>query len=324
MTRPSAEVICDSISPNGHRITTMVVVMHRFILAEFNTHRKLSKNSASSRAIPIARQLDRVKGDPAMPVRWGLNGRGMQDHGEMSDAGRREAEAIWLDARDDAVMQVERLLELREVPHKQITNRLLEPFMWHRAVVTSTEWENFFRQRNHRNAQPEIKALAVPMYEALVTHEPTPLKHGEWHLPFIKSWERGDYNTQALLRMSSARCARVSYDNLDGTKNSFEADMDTFGKLALRTYYSPEVDDWIVSSDDPEHWSPLEHQATPDTYNDEKWGNPEKWGNLDGWIQHRHCAVGNTIPDAGADMPYNYRSLNMDGVGNLTAAASSR
>jgi hypothetical protein len=56
----STKILADSISPDGVRLTTLEVVMPRIVLAEFNTHRMLSRNSASSRAIPIEKMIRMV------------------------------------------------------------------------------------------------------------------------------------------------------------------------------------------------------------------------------------------------------------------------
>ena len=99
MSVPEAKIICDSISPDGIRLTTMEVKMHRFILAEMNTHRIFSRNSASSRAIPVKKMLERVKTDPAMPVFWGKNQSGMGASEELSPLEKEEAIKQWLEAR---------------------------------------------------------------------------------------------------------------------------------------------------------------------------------------------------------------------------------
>ena len=62
-----AEIIADSLSPQGHRLTTFICVFPRIVLAEFNTHRMLSRNSASSRAIPFNKMLEMVKTNPFIP-----------------------------------------------------------------------------------------------------------------------------------------------------------------------------------------------------------------------------------------------------------------
>src|ERR1700722_3009673 len=170
-SKPSARVILDSISSAGHRLTTVETVMHRYVLAEFNTHRVFSRNSASSRAIPVKKQLNRVREDPAMPISWPKDQSGMQGGEELDPTkgldGMYEGSphAVWLEARDAATDYAEKLSLLGV--HKSVTNRLLEPFMWHTVIVTSSEWENFFALRCNPLAQPEIRAAADAMCEAI-------------------------------------------------------------------------------------------------------------------------------------------------------------
>ena len=156
-----AKIVADSVSEVGDRLTTMEVTFPRMVLAEFNTHRVFSRNSASSRAIPVEKQLQRIMDDPFIPVWWGRKQSGMQADHELEGDGLVQAKAEWLAARDSAVGHVQRLLELGL--HKQITNRLLEPFMWHTVIVTATEWSNFFALRANPMAQPEIRVIAEMM-----------------------------------------------------------------------------------------------------------------------------------------------------------------
>src|ERR1035437_4854050 len=165
---PEAKIICDSISPEGVRLTTMEVKIHRFVLAEMNTHRVFSRNSASSRAIPVKKLLERVKNDPAMPVFWGKNQAGMGAVEELDPDTKQMVLNVWLVARDQMVSAVEKLQNLGL--HKQLTNRLLEPWLWHTAIISSTEWTNFFGQRCALNpetgqpyAQPEMHFAAMAM-----------------------------------------------------------------------------------------------------------------------------------------------------------------
>ena len=101
--------------------------------------------------------------------------------------------------------------------HKQIVNRLTEPFQFIKVVVTATEWDNFFKLRLHEDAQPEIHELARCMLEAMEKSEPTYLEEDEWHLPYILDGERIQVPLEAQKRASVGRCARVSYQNHDNT-----------------------------------------------------------------------------------------------------------
>jgi thymidylate synthase ThyX len=215
--------------------------------------------------------IDSVINDPAMPVFWGKNQAGMQANDELNDVERFYAIQEWLNARDRAVADVKKLQNL--TVHKQLANRLLEPWLWHTVITTSTEWDNFFTQRCHKDAQPEMKAAAMAAQYAYYTSTPTLIKYGEWHLPFI---DHHDYETlvfrdllqgyildDTLKKISVARCARVSYNNHDGVRD-INKDLELFEKLSKGN-----------------HFSPFEHVATPDT-------TLNVPGNLKGWRQYRH------------------------------------
>lgn len=163
--------------------TTMEVVMHRFVLAEFNTHRMFSRNSASSRAIPVAKQIKRVVNNPAYPVAWPQEVPGMQGGEPLDEIDEKIAREVWDVARRMAVSHAEVLANMGV--HKSVTNRLLEPFMWHTVIVSSTEWDNFWRQRCSPLAQPEMKAAAEAMHDAYESSIPTPVGYGQWHKPYM-------------------------------------------------------------------------------------------------------------------------------------------
>lgn len=267
-----AEIVRDSISPEGKRLTTFKLVFPRFILPEFNTHRMFSRNASSSRAIPVAKQIEMVKYTPFIPLAFNKNAKGMQGAEVLSREDQSIAEIEWLKARDFAVAQAEVFLQMGVA--KQYSNRILEPFTWTTVICTATEYANFFALRYHSMAQPEICELAKQMWEAYSSNTPDKLSEGEWHLPFIGIGDKNDvylstehdYET-TLLKMSVARCARVSYLTHEGKKPTIEEDL----ALYLR----------LVGSA-PIHASPAEHQAKVprmlQTY---------VISNLKGWIQYR-------------------------------------
>lgn len=260
-----AKVIEDSISEAGQRITTLQVKFHRFILPEFNTHRVFSRNFSSSRAIPTKKLLEQVRNDPAIPVHWGKNQPGMQADEELVGVGRQMAIDSWVKSAKDAAYNAEMLANIGA--HKQIVNRLIEPFLWSNGIVTSTEWDNWFELRAHNDAQPEIHELAVRMQEAINDSKPILLKADQWHLPYVTIDEKlGINDHQLLCNISAARCCRVSYLKHDGTAASIEEDL----KLCDR----------LIGAR-PLHASPFEHQAMPAYYAD------AQSGNFYGWIQNR-------------------------------------
>jgi thymidylate synthase ThyX len=255
----SARVLLDSIGPLGVRLTTLEVSFPRFVLAEFNTHRVYSRNSASSRAVPTSKLLEKVESDPVFPLEWGRNKAGMSADDLLDSADEKLAKDVWLSARDAAVEHARRLMELKV--HKQELNRILEPFLWHTVIVTSTEWENFFTLRCAPTAQPEIREAATRMRAALTTSTPRPVAEGEWHLPLVQDDERSlDIETQK--KISAARCARVSYLTHAGTRE-IEKDLELHDRLKR-----------------DRHLSPFEHVATPAP-------DSEFHANFRGWIQMR-------------------------------------
>lgn len=146
MSKISATIVADSKNQQGDRITTMLVTFPRFILAELNTHRMLSKNSASSRAIPFKKMVEAVQNNPFIPIAWQKDHKGMQGNEYLDENHSKQALYTWLGARDLAVEQATDLYKVVGVT-KQLCNRLLEPFMWHTVLITATEWENFFNLR---------------------------------------------------------------------------------------------------------------------------------------------------------------------------------
>lgn len=141
-----AKIVADSKNEFGNRITTMVVTFPRFILAELNTHRMFSRNSASSRAIPFEKMLKSVGENPFVPIAWQKDHKGMQGNEYFTD--ENDISTLvnnHLHARDAAIAMAKLQSDLAVT--KQLCNRLLEPFMWHTVIITATEWENFFALR---------------------------------------------------------------------------------------------------------------------------------------------------------------------------------
>jgi thymidylate synthase ThyX len=214
----------------------MEITMPRIILSEYNTHRMFSRNSASSRAIPIEKMLQRVREDPYVPTHWGKNQKGMQADVEVDVKTQEHAKKEWLAACAFALSQAEILLKLGI--HKQVTNRLLEPFMWHTAIVTSTEWSNFFNLRCNSQAHPEMQALAEHMQAAMANSKPCAVAPGQWHMPFVTDEEREIYKPEYLVKVAVGRCARVSYLTHDG-KRELEKDVALHDQLLHDGHMSP-------------------------------------------------------------------------------------
>lgn len=246
----SATIIADSVASNGARIVTIECQYPRFIHGEVMTHRVFSRNAMSSRAIPVAKMIEQVRTNPAMPVHWGANQSGMQANAELAD--KTEAQQTWKRAARQAADIAEHLAAIGL--HKQVANRILEPFQWMRTIITATEWDNFFALRAHPDAQPEFQALALAMREAMSASAPVPRQwaHGHcqegWHLPYVQEGERKLFPVNLLTKISAARCARVSYLTHDGQSPDVVKDLELFDRLVGST---------------PLHASPIEHQASP-------------------------------------------------------------
>lgn len=262
-----AKVIKSSIGVNGGPIlTTLQLRYPRFIHAEFLTHRVFSRNASSSRAIPVKKMLAQVWNDPAGPIHWGKNQAGMQARETLAGWRLKVAKSLWNLAGKAMCAAVWGLDKIGL--HKQVANRLLEPWQFISVIVTATEWDNFFALRDHPDAQPEIKALAVAMKMAMNECVPQTLAHGQWHLPYVASSEECDFDTDTQLKISAARCARVSYLTHEGRTPSVKADKELHDKLV---------------GGDPIHASPIEHQAKYVG----KVVPKHLRSNLQGWVQYR-------------------------------------
>ena len=260
----TATIIADSIAPSGYRLTTMSLVLPRFAHAQLMTHRAFSRNASSSRAIPSSKMLAEIKLNPAMPVHWGLNQRGMQAWKSVDHGVRKACAGLWREAMRKCVKISEEMAGLGL--HKQVANRVIEPWQHISVIVSSTDFENFFALRCHPDAQPEIHALAWEMADAYYESDPLELQEGAWHLPYVTE----DLPTELALQCSVARCARVSFKNHDGSEPDVDKDVALYERLV-----KTEREDW-----EPGHMSPTEHQAKASS-------KPIRSGNFTGWEQYR-------------------------------------
>lgn len=263
------EVIADSIAPCGRRLTTIVATYPRIIHAEVMTHRDRARNAASSRAIPFAKMVQQVLDAPFVPLVFGSEQKGMQAGGEIE--GTVAARAFWLKARDAAVFEARELNRLGV--HKSLCNRLLEPFSWITVVMTATEWENFFRLRCHPDAEVHFQQIAFMIRDARKASEPRRLDTGEWHTPFVYDEDRRELSLSELLKVSVARCARVSYLTHDGRRSQVE-DLHLYDRLCQGSGFG--------------HWSPHEHVA-------QALATPDRSGPFVGWSQFRKVFSGENV-----------------------------
>jgi hypothetical protein len=244
----TAKVIADSVA-SGTRLTTIEARVPKFLLAQLNTHRILSRNAASSRAIPTAKVLASVLADGYEPTRWGRNQPGMVATGELDVWRRMGAVATWRAARYAACAGAWTLAKLGV--HKEHTNRLVEPFSWAAVVITSTDWANFLALRDHADAQLEMTLLARAIRRCLAESTPRELADGEWHLPYVTDAERTERSGSELARLSAVRAARVSYAR-QGASSTFSEEWDRATKLIESGHMSPLEHPAYVGDDDDE------------------------------------------------------------------------
>ena len=307
-TNISAKVVCDSISEQGIRLTTFEIEYPRIVMSEFNTHRAVSKNSSSSRAIPVSKMLEHTKNINLKPVYFGSKKSGMQAGDELVGEDLQYAKSTWESALHSMVHSA-KILDGCGVA-KEVCNRLVEPFQLVKVVCTATDWGNFFNLRLHPDSDPNICMLAYKMYQAMQESEPVELKAGEWHLPFVNVGWNGkgemcyadeDFNFVELeqaIKLSAASCASVSYRTEGMTLEKADKIFDMLIKAEVI------------------HSSPFEHLATPvkPKFNDlgkvrVNCSEPQSWedgvthmnkqgelcsGNLRGFIQYRHLLPNNT------------------------------
>lgn len=252
MNQTSAIILKDSINKQGDRLTTFRLTYPRIILAELNTHRVYSKNTSSSRAIPVKDNIERIRNDPFIPDQWVKNARGMFSL-DYIDNNLEEIMRLWLEA-NYIMGDIGKNLAEYEL-HKQYANRLLEPFMYVDTILTGTDFNNFFYLRTAEDAQPEIQELANCMYEVYSESTPDLLYYGEWHVPYIDTIRENDSLTYSIndqiididtaIKIAISCCGQVSYRKLNTT---IEKALEIYAKFMNNSRL---------------HASPLEHVATP-------------------------------------------------------------
>ncbi len=242
------------------RLATFVLKIPKFLWGHIISHRTLSRNSASSRAIPAKRIRKSVLNDPFIPVYFGKNKAGMQSGDPLYGYKLWMAKNIWLGSRYVPVFF--HYLGEKIGLHKEIVNRLIEPWLIVDIIITATEWSNFISLRSNEAAQPEIRYVAEKMDALMKKEIPQKLSTGEWHLPFVLDKEK-DLDLEIQKKISAARCARVSYSLFDGKTSDVSSDLKLCEKLSSCG-----------------HWSPFEHVA-------EALNKNERIGNLIGWKQFR-------------------------------------
>lgn len=320
-----ASIICDSISPHGNRLTTFRLRYPKFIHGELMTHRVFSRNASSSRAVPVKKNLEEVRSDElrASPVHWGAEQKGMASGEELNNvdkllyaddyafSGKTRKEAALQEWKAAALMAARTAEDMIRIGvHKSIVNRILEPFLHINVIVTATEYMNFFGLRLDKAAQPEMRVLAEAMWSCYNESNPFKLQPDQWHCPYLDFDAMSECMAYAAvhnlsgnelgIKVSVARCARVSFMNFQtGKRSTIEEDL--------------ELHDRLVGSH-PMHASPAEHQATPDKWTSfwlngkeyhelgASWAHPDEHGNFIGWRQYRKMLKGESC----APLPESY------------------
>lgn len=263
----TAKIIADSKSSmETPRITTLELEYPRYIHAEFMTHRLFSRNAQSSRAIPVLKCIEKIQESPVEPI-FMHNQPGMQADIHLEGLELETAQMYWDTAYRQAIQSAKLLAKMGV--HKQIANRLLEPFSHIKVIITATEWDNFFKLRIAPDAQQEICELATKIRNAMDKSIPRVTKI---HLPYISEEERKTLSIQDAFEASVSRCARVSYLNHDRSNPSLENDKILHDRLL-----------------ESKHMSPFEHCAVANGFG--------KIANFIGWGQYRSIIEENASLD---------------------------
>jgi thymidylate synthase ThyX len=323
------QAICDSINPQGTRLLTLQLRYPKFIHQETLRHRTLyihdclydpdfSFSVSSARAIPFLKLIEEVENDElrAKPEFWGCEQKGMSPGNELDFEEKQIAQLWWKRAALDAARNARAMAKSQgisdafpwQIPHKSIVNRIIEPYLHVNCLTTGTTraWMNFFGLRLDNNADPTLQILAQEAWKIWNESEPNKLEPGYWHLPFVPGLYKDtdtdpDFATQ--LKVSVARCARLSYLSFETNKRStIDEDLKLYDRL-------------IGSS--PMHLSPAEHQATPDNQDSPRlsdgypadfsleWRHSHQSGNLEpGWRQFRKFLPNESL----APLPKEYKS----------------
>ena len=251
---------------------TFELVYPRYIHSEFMTHRVFSRNASSSRAIPVKRMIEQVRNNPVIPPKVFMNQKGMVGETEADPVTTTAFHVLWEEAAENAYKTADMMGRLGI--HKQHVNRILEPFQFIKVIVTATDWDNFFVLRLAPDAQPEMRELASAIYNEMKRYHNKDVgvleldkEHIVVSLPYITDEdvkEIGKEEYHLLMKISAARCARVSYNNHDGSKPDIKKDLELYEHLY-----------------DSKHMSPMEHACIRDE-------DYRKNANLTGWKSLRY------------------------------------
>lgn len=256
------KVVADSVSPSGHRLTSVEACFPACVQQELLKHRAFSVGSASNRAIPNSTIIEQVRSDPFIPLSWPKRHKAMQPQEYVSDPEVIEMlRYAWAASSKVAISYAESLTE--NGVHKEIANRLLGPYQWVTVLITASDWDNFFALRCHEAAEQHMRKLAEMIRSAREGSSPRWLDYGEWHLPYIDGLDcAGGFDLALFKKLSVARSARVS-TLTQGRRTTPLEDLYLFDRL---------------KNANPMHSVPFEMVATP---------VDGRCANFEGWQSYR-------------------------------------
>jgi thymidylate synthase ThyX len=265
---------------DGTKLATFKIEVPLAAFIDIATHRIFSKNASSSRAIPTKKWRQRTLDDIAIPTILTKFSKGMSANEPLDEEVAKVVKSHWIEAAEFCASKHKDLEDLGV--SKQDANVLLYQFSHLQVIISSTFWDNFFNLRCDNAAKPDVRILAEMMKDALTSTTPTVLKHGDWHLPLVTEEEKLKVNTKDLIKVSVARCARVSYIIPEtGLVSTIDKDIELHNRL--------------ISSN---HGSPLEHIATP-------FAEPNIFcGNYLGWLQYRKLKEPNNTLELPSNVKY--------------------
>lgn len=283
-TITAKSVLASRHAISGDTLHTLLLRYPRWLHSEVMTHRLFSRNAASSRAIPALKLIEDILADPALPIVWTKNQKGMQGSEELSYMEQRTARFCWLRAMNAAIAEARYLMGIGA--HKQVINRILEPYAHITVLVSATNWTNFLALRDHPAAEPHLQMLAREVRKALEGADIETRHPGEWHLPFVSDVEAQGMSEPDARRLSVARCASTSYKTVDGFDMTLERARQIYADLTAST---------------PPHASPFEHVAQADwmmmkkLFGKPEWERPHWHGNFTGFMQLRKTLPGESL-----------------------------
>jgi thymidylate synthase ThyX len=239
---------------NGTKIATLEVKVPYHTWIHLLTHRAFSRNAQSSRGIPFTRLLERAT---YIPESFPINKPGMspENYIDKTHPDYQTLCNLWIKARTLAI-ETANTMYLHEV-HKEIINRVIQPYCYITGIITATDWDNFIELRTASSTQEDTRKVAIRVREIINDMQ---FMNQMWHIPYVDTMnEKMPINDSLLI--SAARCARVSYLNHNNEKNNHEKDMKLANQLLT-----------------DKHMSPFEHQAC---------GYKGKYYNLSNWLSQR-------------------------------------